>query len=107
MLSAIKKFLVARRFRSYKWRTVRKRHLASNPVCVVCLRAKDLRVHHIKPFHLYPKLELDPSNLVTLCEGATNCHLVFGHLGDFSAFNPGVLYDAKYWLNRIKQRQYQ
>ena len=80
--------------RSGKWPTVRKRHLESHSACEVCRGTAKLEVHHIRPFHLHPDLELDPSNLVTLCEAlkdGVNCHLLFGHLGNFKSFNDDVL----------------
>ncbi|MGA2401456.1 MAG: hypothetical protein ABSG91_07090, partial [Syntrophobacteraceae bacterium] len=47
--------------------------------------------HHVKPFHLAPALELEPGNLITLCEeGEYNCHLVHGHNGDWKSFNDDV-----------------
>lgn len=88
--------------RSSKWAKVRSEHLKLSPVCRACSSAKSLEVHHIKPFHLYPDLELVRSNLVTLCK---SCHLVLGHLKDYDLENPRVIewcdmmnlarYDAK------------
>jgi hypothetical protein len=48
----------------------------------------DVQVHHVRPFHLRPELELDPDNLISLCmaEGR-HCHLAVGHGGDFKAYN--------------------
>lgn len=66
-----------------------------------------IEVHHIRPFHLHPDLELDPANLVTLCEadkGGANCHLLFGHLGNFKSFNVEVVSDASHWSEKIKHR---
>lgn len=52
---------------------------------------KSVEVHHKKPFHLHPEYELDPDNLITLCEGkefsSLACHLVFGHLGNYKLEN--------------------
>lgn len=93
--------------RSGKWSTVRGRHLMSNPCCAVCGGTKKLQVHHKKPFHLQPELELDPGNLITLCEvdrGGVNCHLFVGHLGNFKAFNPTVAEDATAWRQKIESR---
>lgn len=84
--------------RSSKWGEVRKNHLKENPYCIVCGGTRKLEVHHIKPFHLYPELELEPSNLVTLCEDASYgiiCHLFIGHMGSYRFQNPNVLEDAK------------
>ncbi|MFM0141712.1 HNH endonuclease [Paraburkholderia sp. RL18-085-BIA-A] len=93
--------------RSGHWSTVRKQHLILHPVCELCGGSEDLEVHHVRPFHLHPDLELDPSNLVTLCEakkGGINCHLAFGHLGNFRSFNVDVRADASTWHDKIKNR---
>ena len=94
--------------RSNKWPTVRKHYLEKHPACEVCGHTKDLQVHHCKPFHLNPSLELDETNLITLCErGEDGCHLIFGHLYDFHAFNPNVREDAAAWAEKIKNRKYE
>ncbi len=93
--------------RSTKWPEVRAAFLKANPVCVVCESTKKLQVHHMKPFHLFPALELDPANLITLCENSsTNHHFMVGHLEDWRSFNPNVILDAKMWWTKLKQRQY-
>ena len=80
------------RLRSSEWRHVEKDHLAKEPACQWCGATVHLQVHHIKPFHLAPELELDPDNLITLCEegGYLNCHLIHGHVGSFKNFNPAI-----------------
>jgi 5-methylcytosine-specific restriction endonuclease McrA len=93
--------------RSSKWPTVRKHHLIANPTCAVCGGTEVLEVHHIKPFNLHPELELDPSNLITLCESkkaGVTCHLFFGHCGDYKSFNKSVREDAKVWKEKIENR---
>jgi 5-methylcytosine-specific restriction protein A len=93
--------------RSGRWPTVRKEHLEKHPYCAVCGGTEKREVHHREPFHLNPELELDPSNLVTLCEsgkGGLNCHLALGHLGSFKSFNAEVVTDAAHWSKKIKQR---
>lgn len=93
--------------RSPKWPAARKAYLLRHPKCFVCLGTKKLNVHHMKPFHLHPGLELDPTNFITLCEGnpEINCHLFVGHLGNFKGFNPDVITDAKAWrLKLIENR---
>jgi 5-methylcytosine-specific restriction protein A len=73
------------------WRTARTRHLEANPFCLACGAVKGLNVHHEKPFHLFPHLELDPDNLVTLCESPShNCHFFLGHLLDWRSWNVDV-----------------
>lgn len=81
--------------RSPEWDSVRDAHLEKFEECAACGSKKSLQVHHIKPFHLYPELELDPANLVTLCMDEWDCHLDLGHGGSFKAYNPEVLRDAK------------
>lgn len=93
--------------RSGSWPRARKAHLVKNPYCAVCGGTEKLEVHHKQPFHLNPALELDPGNLITLCEankGGVNCHLLFGHLSNFRAFNPTVAEDAQAWASKIKAR---
>lgn len=88
--------------RSPKWSSVRKKHLNNNGTCAVCGRTKKLEVHHIRPVHLFPDLELDPSNLITLC--ADPCHLMFGHLMDFKSWNKEIEKDSTDFLKKIKNR---
>lgn len=83
--------------RSSKWVTVRKQFLLKNPTCAACGGSQKLEAHHIKPFHLHPELELEESNLITLCESGRfglNCHLLIGHNGNFRKINADVKQDA-------------
>ena len=93
--------------RSSKWPTVRKNHLKEHPSCAVCGGTKKLEVHHIKSFCEFPELELEPTNLITLCEsknkGGLNCHLIFGHLANYKLSNPTVAEDAKVWCEKLKK----
>jgi 5-methylcytosine-specific restriction endonuclease McrA len=94
--------------RSPKWQTTRKHHLEKNPTCAVCSGTEKLEVHHINPFHEKPELELDPTNLITLCESKSYgivCHLAFGHLGDYKSSNPTVKIDSKFWNKKLKSRK--
>jgi 5-methylcytosine-specific restriction protein A len=100
MFNFLKKLRYA--VRSPKWQTVRKEHLKNNSYCIACGRDKKLEVHHIKPVHLFPELELDPSNLVTLC--ADPCHMVFGHLMDFKSWNIEVIKDSAGYLQKIRTK---
>lgn len=93
--------------RSSRWPTVRKAHLAEHPECAVCGGTKKCEVHHVHPFHLKPELELDPTNLITLCESKSNgitCHLTVGHLGSYKSFNKDVKEDAATWAKKFKNR---
>lgn len=74
--------------RSSKWQKVRLNFVKKNPRCFICERNTDLHVHHIKPFHLYPELELDNKNLIVLCE---THHLYYGHWSDWKSYNPELM----------------
>jgi hypothetical protein len=96
--------------RSPKWAATRKEHLKNNPKCVICEGTQQLNVHHIKPFHLHPELELEPTNLVTLCECASYgiiCHLFVGHLGSYKNINPNSVEDAKIWNAKLKEEHFE
>lgn len=85
--------------RSPKWKTVRDRHLKRNPFCAVCGGTKKLRAHHVVAFHADPSRELDPTNLITLCESrmvGISCHRAVGHLGSYKKINPLVRESADY-----------
>jgi 5-methylcytosine-specific restriction protein A len=86
--------------RSSKWRSVERAYLFDWPNCVGCGSDKRLEVHHVRPFHLEPELELDPGNLITLCR---RCHLLFGHFDDWKKFNLSVRSNARGWFN-LKRR---
>ena len=77
--------------RSHKWPAVERKFKKLNPICEVCKSNQKLNVHHIKPFHLFPELELEPTNLMTLCMSERECHLKIGHGGNFRAYNPDVV----------------
>lgn len=85
---------------------MRARFLADHPSCAVCGGTRKVEVHHRIPFHLRPDLELDPDNLITLCEGcpSANHHLLYGHLGNYKSFNAQVELDANIWSKKIRTR---
>ena len=77
--------------RSSKWPGVEHTHLKNHPTCEACGGNVHLNVHHRKPFHLFPELELEPTNLITLCmEEGKDCHIKLGHGDNFKAYNPNV-----------------
>jgi hypothetical protein len=93
--------------RSSKWPAVRRAYLKKHPKCFVCLGTKKVEVHHRKPFHTNPELELDPRNFISLCENkkdGCNCHLLVGHCGNFKSINMTVGKDAAYWRMKILTR---
>ena len=88
--------------RSPRWEETRREFVRQHPQCEVCARPAlgELNVHHIIPFDMAascgrPDLELDPRNMITLCEGIQDHHLLLGHLGDRQSYNQHVRNDAK------------
>ena len=82
------RFILEMQARSSKWRGVRNEHLKKNPACAACGRTENLAVHHIIPVSFDPTKELDPNNLLTLCQ--SHCHIVFGHLMNYRCYNSDV-----------------
>lgn len=90
--------------RSPRWPAVRSAFLVGK-VCAVCGRSDALVPHHIYPVHLFPELELNPGNLIALCEGRTvNCHLAVGHLFNWASYNKDVVADAAWITQKVKDR---
>ncbi len=74
--------------------------------CEISGATTDLEAHHIIPFHYciwldLPQLELEPRNLIVLSGSPINYHLLLGHLGDFSTYNPYIT-NIKKWKSLIK-----
>lgn len=88
--------------RSPEWARVAMEHRRREPACVVCgYKGRKVQVHHIKPFHLHPQLELDPHNLITLCEArGRNHHLLLGHLNSWESYNEHIREDAKHFRHK-------
>jgi 5-methylcytosine-specific restriction enzyme A len=80
--------------RSAHWPTIEKHFREKYPTCAACGGSKRLNVHHIQPFHIFPELELDTNNLISLCMGKLECHLRLGHLGNFKTYNPNIIKNA-------------
>ena len=90
--------------RSSKWKAVRNNFIKYNGCCAVCGKTENLVVHHKQPFHLFPEKELDPTNLVTLCENdILNCHYVIGHLMEWTRYNPDIEEDIRIWKNKLNR----
>ena len=87
--------------RSSRWKALRKRFIRQNPRCEACGAGNDLEAHHIFPYHLFPELELEEGNLITLCG---TCHFVFGHLKDWGSYDPHVRMTAKWYRGRVDER---
>ena len=72
--------------RDPRWQAASKKYLQKNRTCICCGK-KAVVTHHLKPFHLFPELEMEPSNWRAMC---APCHLIVGHLGNFSNYNPAL-----------------
>lgn len=88
--------------RSPKWSSIRKQHIKDNPCCAACGRCTKVEVHHIEPVHVNPNRELDPTNLITLCDDP--CHIVFGHLMNYKSWNISVIDDCRLYKSKIDSR---
>ena len=88
--------------RSSKWSAVRKEHLKKQPCCAACGKTSKLEVHHIRPVHKFPELELDPDNLITLC--ADPCHIIFGHLKNWKSWNLEVATHCHRYYSKLINR---
>lgn len=82
--------------RSSKWPAVEHAHRKLFPTCAACGTGLSIQVHHCLPFHLHPELELDPTNLISLCEkaGGPECHYNIGHHRNWKGYNPDVRADS-------------
>lgn len=89
--------------RASRWPYIRSIHLKDHNSCAVCGCFEKLEVHHIIPYSLDKSKELDPTNLITLCE-KHSCHLMFGHLGNYKSYNADVVKDSNAMLSKIKER---
>ena len=89
--------------RSKHWRKTRKNHVFAHPECAACGTDNDPEVHHIKDFSTYPELELEPTNLITLC--GKRCHILFGHLLSWKSINPTVVEDSTWFFKKVVHRR--
>lgn len=89
--------------RSPRWPAVRARHLAQHPTCAACDTGDGLQVHHLLPVQHFPGGELEPGNLLTLCE-TRGCHFRVGHCFSWHSWNPHAREDAALLLKRIRER---
>lgn len=89
--------------RSSQWRKVRDAFIQKNPRCEVCGTKDELNVHHIVPFHIDNSLELEESNLITLCN-KNGCHFAFGHLYNWKSYNKNVISDVKNYRDKVISR---
>jgi len=89
--------------RSKYWRKIRNQYVKQHPECAICGTTKSPEIHHIKDFSTYPELELETSNLITLC--GKRCHFFFGHLLDWKSINPELIEDVEWMNQKIKNRR--
>ena len=91
--------------RSSQWPKVRGEFLLKNPNCAVCGRKsslfKPLNVHHKILYSIDPSLELEKSNLITLCR---EDHFSWGHLYSWSSWNKNVEEEARHWRDKVVSR---
>lgn len=90
--------------RSNNWTTIRRNHLKQQPTCQACNTKTKLIVHHIIPVHIDKDKELDPSNLITLCENPNSgyCHFIFGHLAiNWWKWDPNVTENVTHHLGAV------
>lgn len=92
--------------RSGRWPSFRRSFLKTNHKCEVCGGTTKLNVHHIVPFYIDQSKELDPENMITLCEGSRglNCHFWIGHNGNWKAWNENVRENAKSFGKMLSER---
>ena len=101
MSGFIREHVVKRLTRSSKWPAARKEHIKHHPKCEVCGNKRNRQVHHKQPFYLFPKQELNPRNLITLCN---RHHLTFGHLQYWKSYNEHIVADCYEWQLKIQNR---
>lgn len=87
--------------RSGQWARVRREHLEREPACAACGRRENLEVHHVQSYRDHPELELEPTNLMTLC--ADPCHIVHGHCMSFTRINKHAREDAARYRQRVAE----
>jgi 5-methylcytosine-specific restriction endonuclease McrA len=94
--------------RSSAWPALRRKWLQDHGECSACGTKEDLTVHHIVLFSVDPSRELDPTNLITLCE---KHHFLIGHDPDgpgpkrpnWRTGNPSVQIHAE-WVKNLLHR---
>jgi len=95
------KLALAQLNRHLDWPRVKRKYLKTHRECAVCGRKTKLDVHHITPFWLDRNLELEQTNLITLCG---EHHTLVGHLMSTKSYNVNVVTDAAHWADRIRNR---
>lgn len=81
-----------------QWHRESRLWLVDHPCAVTGETGDGVEVHHIRPYHLFPELEMDPANWIAL---RRDWHFYLGHFGDWVLWNPDVAQDAA----RIRARR--
>lgn len=89
--------------RSPKWPSLVKKIIKKSPYCAFCgetSKTTELVGHHILPYHKFPELELEESNVLVVGETCNtgNHHLLLCHFGDFRKWNPDARELARIFL---------
>lgn len=87
--------------RSSKWPALRAAHLKVQPECQFCGADEEIEVHHVVPVFRCAEMELDSTNLISMCRP---CHYAVGHLSSWQSFNVTVREDCRKWQIRRKNR---
>jgi len=82
--------------RSPEWSEFRNAHIKEK--CEYCGKGFFLELHHIKPFNLFPELELDSENVITLCRLH---HFHLGHFFNWRKYNPFI----SQWISDKNQHE--
>lgn len=92
--------------RSPEWGKFKREFAETHPkVCAVCGTTKKVALHHLRPFHLHPELELSENNMLWVCERQGHDHHFFvAHLENFKSYNPNAKEDAETWRQKIQNR---
>lgn len=69
--------------------------------CEATGKTENIELHHCKPFHKYPELELDPDNVILLERGV---HFDIAHLCSWRSWNKDIKEDARKLREKIANR---
>jgi 5-methylcytosine-specific restriction endonuclease McrA len=89
--------------RSPHWPALERKWRKAHPTCAACGGIDKVQVHHVAPFHLFPALELDETNLISLCMAkGREHHFIIGHARNWHGANPNVRDDAASALTAVR-----
>ena len=72
------------------WNKLKQKYLQENPKCEWCGQDADT-VHHIIPVHVNRDLEMEESNLMSLCDNRTRkCHFIVAHYCHWVKYNDKI-----------------